>query len=114
MAFFTNAKAQSLQNTSWKMYIGEVNDTLTIHIGKDSSYVTDSGGEVVVRSLCKITKDTLNLLDYEGKYACPNDNGVYKITVMADALNFKLIKDSCEGRVGSLDGSKWIRTAEKK
>lgn len=112
MTAVTNLKAQTLQNTSWKMWIGELNDTLTIHIGKDSSFVTDGAGEVVVRSVWKVTKDTVSLLDYEGKYACLNDKGIYKVGVTNDVMTFALISDPCEGRVNSLDGSKWIKAAK--
>lgn len=111
VAAVSNLKAQNLnlQNTSWKMYVDQLGDTLTIHIGKDSSYVTDGGGGIVVRSLCKIAKDTLKLQDYDGKFACQGDLGVYKIEIKDDALNFTLINDPCEGRTGSLGGSKWIK-----
>ena len=114
VAAVTNGEAQSLQNTSWKMYIEQLHDTLTLHLGKDSSFVTDGGGEVVVRSTFKMTKDTLNLKDYEGRYQCPGEEGIYKVAVIDDALNFTLINDPCEGRTGSLSGSKWVKVIDKK
>jgi hypothetical protein len=113
MAAATSLKAQSLQNTAWKAYLDPVHDTLTLHIGKDSSFVTDSGGEVVVRSVCKVTKDTLSLRDYEGKYFCPDGEGIYKVAVIGDALNFTLVNDPCEGRNNSISGTKWIRVVDK-
>src|ERR1700720_4136016 len=109
MAAATNLKAQSLQNTSWKMYFDQLHDTLTLHIGKDSSFVTDGVGEVVVRSVCKVTKDTLSLRDYEGKYFCPDGEGVYKLAVIDGTLNLTLVNDPCEGRNSSIRGSKWIK-----
>ncbi|HEX9513892.1 MAG TPA: hypothetical protein VF939_25550 [Puia sp.] len=113
MATATGLKAQSLQNTSWKVYIDALHDTITLHIGKDSSFVTDSGGDVVVRSVCKVKKDTLSLRDYEGKYFCPDGEGVYKVAVTADALSFTLVNDPCEGRNSSISGTKWIRVTDK-
>jgi hypothetical protein len=111
VAAVTNGKAQNLnlQNTSWKMYFDQLHDTLTMHLGKDSSFVTDSGGEVVVKSTFKVAKDTLDIRDYEGRYQCPGDEGIYKVTIVDGALNFTLISDPCEGRNGSLSGSKWIK-----
>lgn len=99
---------QTISNTSWKTYIGDpVNDTLTIHIKTDSSFVTTTGGAVVVRSLCKLSGDTLSLSDYDGQYACPNMTGRYKIALKGDELSFVLIDDPCEGRAQSLSGLKW-------
>jgi hypothetical protein len=103
------SKDQSLQNTSWKTYFDALHDTLTLHIGKDSSFVTDGGGEVVVRSLFKAVKDTLSMKDYEGRYACPGDEGIYKVDQNGGTLNFFLVSDPCEGRNSSLSGTKWIK-----
>lgn len=106
----TTSQAQSLVNTSWKTFLGgEVNDTLTLHIKQDSSWVTNTGGAVVVRSACKITKDTVSLQDVEGIYACPGE-GVYKIKVIDDMLIFTLVSDPCEGRSGALPATKWAKT----
>lgn len=113
LATATGLKAQSLQNTSWKTYFDSIHDTLTLHIGKDSSFVTDSGGEVVVRSLFKAGKDTLSMKDYEGRYACPGDEGIYKVDQNGGTLNFTLVSDPCEGRNGSLNGTKWIKVMDK-
>lgn len=42
--------AQSINNKNWKSAFGEpFNDTLTFHIRGDSSFVTMSSGEVLVR-----------------------------------------------------------------
>ena len=103
------AKAQSLKGTSWKTYIDELHDTLTFHIGNDTSYTTDGSGEAVVRSLCKISKDTLTLQDIEGKYACPDGTGVYTYLFLADGLTLTLVKDPCDNRSNAINGLKWMR-----
>ena len=103
------ARAQSLKNTSWRMFIDQLHDSLTIHIRSDSSFVTTSDGSVVVKSICKLSGDTLTISDYEGQYACPDMKGSYKISVTDDWLAMVLIDDPCEGRVGSLNNSKWRR-----
>ena len=113
MTTMTGLKAQSLQNTSWKSYFDALHDTLTLHIGKDSSFVSLSSGEVVVRSLFKAQKDTLTMSDYEGMYACPGDAGIYKVDQTGGTLNFTLVNDPCAGRSNSLPGSKWIRVTDK-
>jgi hypothetical protein len=105
--------AQSLKNTNWKTYIGDpVNDTLTLHIRMDSSFVTNKSGNVVVRSVCKVWADTLSFTDYDGQYACPNGTGKYKISVTADVLELTLIDDPCD-RANSLNGAKWTRLVQK-
>ncbi|MBS1606894.1 MAG: hypothetical protein JST42_29835 [Bacteroidetes bacterium] len=106
-------RAQSLKNTSWRMFVDQLHDSLTIHIGTDSSFVTSSDGSVVVRSVCKLSGDTVSLTDYDGQYACLDMKGTYKIGMVSDELGFTLIDDPCEGRVGTLNNSKWRKVAEK-
>jgi hypothetical protein len=107
-AALSQVRAQSLINTNWKAYLADqVNDTLTLHIRADSSFVTNSMGATVVRSVCKISGDTISLTDVDGEYACPVVTGKYKITIMGDVLGFAMIDDPCEGRAGALPGTKW-------
>ena len=102
--------AQSLRNADWKTYIGgEINDTITLHIHSDSSLVTNSAGAVFVRSLCKISGDTLTLNDYDGPYACPNMEGKYRIHLEDSHLTLSLISDPCDGRLHAIDGIKWVK-----
>jgi hypothetical protein len=109
-ALLSRANAQSLVNTNWRANIGDpVNDTLVLHIKTDSSFVTDRTGTTVVRSVCKISGDTLSLEDFDGEYACPNSVGKYKVAQTGDQLVFTLIDDPCEGRAGALPAAKWMR-----
>jgi hypothetical protein len=103
--------AQSIQNTDWKAFVADpLNDTLTIHIRSDSSFVTNSKGEVLVRSSYTIAGDTLTILDYgTGDYVCPDMKGRYKFIRSGDNLAFTLIDDPCEGRAQTLNGSKWTK-----
>jgi hypothetical protein len=98
-----------LVNTSWKTFISEISDTLTLHIKQDSSWVTNSSGQTVVKSVCKVAKDTISMRDVDGMYACPDAEGVYTIKVMDNLLSFTLVNDGCQGRAGSLPGSKWMK-----
>jgi hypothetical protein len=108
------AQLPSLKNTNWKTFIGDpLYDTLTLHIKTDTSFVTDKSGNVVVRSVCKVTADSLMLTDYDGQYACPNVTGKYKVSITADVMLFTLIDDPCEGRGNSLNGIKWTKVVEK-
>jgi hypothetical protein len=108
-----STRAQSIVNTSWKLFIGgEVNDTLILHIKTDSSYVTNSTGDVVVRSTCKLSADTLFLNDFEGNYSCPGQ-GTYKYLVAGDNLTLDLINDQCQGRADNINGVKWTRVKGK-
>jgi hypothetical protein len=104
----TSLHAQTLSNTNWKAYIGDpLNDTITLHIKTDSSFVTNKAGDVLVRSLCKLSTDTLTLTDYDGPNACPAQPGKYKLSITVDTLIFILISDDCEGRAGVLNNLKW-------
>src|SRR5436190_612235 len=91
--------AQSIENRNWKSYISDpVNDTATFHIFPDSSYVTNSKGEVKVRFHCHITNNTLTLVDYGSEETgCPDMRGIYKIDLNGNILTLTLIDDSCEG-----------------
>jgi hypothetical protein len=104
--------AQSIKGTSWKLYIDELHDTLTLHIKADSSFVTDGSGEVVVRSLCKVSKDTITLKDVDGKYVCPDQAGVYTFAFVADTLTLTLINDPCDSRSNNINGARWIRAKD--
>ena len=105
--------AQSIDNTNWKAFIDPLSDTLTIHISGDSSFVTRSDGEVLVRSSFTIAGDTLTISDYgTGEYVCPDSKGKYSFKVNDDTLIFTLIDDSCEGRAGTLNGLKWFKATK--
>jgi hypothetical protein len=112
LIFACSLKAQStLNNTNWKTYIGDpVNDTLVLHIRMDSSFVTGRGGEAVVRSLCKVSGDTVTFNDYDGQFACQNAIGKYKYSITDEVLSFVLIDDPCDGRAQSIVSTKWKKT----
>jgi len=107
-------EAQSIINKNWKAYFAEpFNDTLTLHIRTDSSFVTLSNGEVLVQSTCKITGDIVTLTDYStGQYSCPDVTGKYKINLSGDSFTLTLIEDLCEGRGQALNGVKWVRASK--
>ena len=106
--------AQSIKGTNWKLYIDELHDTLTFHVRGDSSFCTDGSGEVVVRSLCKISKDTITLKDIDGKYVCPDAAGVYTFAFIADTLTLTMVNDPCDNRSNVINGAKWIRAKDDK
>ena len=112
LAGAAGVKAQALKGTSWKLYIDELHDTLTFHIGADTSYTTDGSGEVVVRCLSKISKDTITLRDIDGKYVCPNEAGVYTYVFLADGLTLNMVSDPCDNRSNAINGVKWVRAKE--
>jgi len=106
--------AQSINNRNWKAFFGgEINDTLTLHVHSDSSFVTSSKGEVMLRTNCIISGDTLTLADYsEGEHSCPEAKGKYKINLDGKNLTLSLIDDACEGRARALDGVKWTEVGK--
>lgn len=109
LAMTAGVKAQSLKGTNWKLYVDELHDTLTFHIGSDTSYTTDGSGEMVVKSLLRISKDTIAIKDIDGKYACPSEEGVYTYLFLADGLTLTLVKDPCDNRSNAINGVKWMR-----
>jgi hypothetical protein len=112
-----SARAQSqlpsLKNTNWKLFLTEMNDTITLHIKSDTSYVTTTTGDVVVRSVCKVSGDTLTFTDYDGQYACLSQTGKYKLSLSDDSnnLTLTLIEDACDGRANAVNKVKWTRAA---
>jgi len=107
-------QAQSINNKSWKAFFAEpFNDTLTLYIKSDSSFITLSTGEVLVQTYCKINGDTLMLSDYStNEYSCPDVTGKYKINFSGDSFTLTFIEDPCEGRARALDGVRWVKASK--
>ncbi len=106
-------QAQSLKHTAWKFYVESLHDTLTMHIGADTSYSTSSSGETIVRSLIKIVNDTVKLKDIDGEYPCLDGEGVYKYVVNGDYMSFLLVTDPCNNRSEALRDVKFRKTESK-
>jgi len=106
--------AQSINNRNWKAFFTDpINDTLTLHVHSDSSFVTNSKGEVMLRTNCILNADTLTLSDYgEGEHTCPDAKGKYKINLNGKSLTLSLIDDPCDGRAHALDGVKWTEAGK--
>ncbi len=106
--------AQSLQNTAWKFYVEALHDTLTMHIGVDTSFSTSSSGDLIVRGTYQVVNDTIHLKDIDGQYPCTEGEGVYRYTVDGDLLMFHLVSDPCENRSEVLKDCRFLRTATTK
>jgi len=100
-------RAQSLANTAWKFYVEPLHDTLTMHIGADTSFSTSSSGEMIVRSLWRQVKDTVKINDLDGMYPCTAGEGVYRVSIEGDFLNFIMVTDPCNQRADALNGVKF-------
>jgi hypothetical protein len=110
----TTVRAQtSLKNTAWKFYVDALHDTLTMHIGVDTSFSTSSAGEIIVRSTYKTVGDTIRIKDVDGQYPCMDGEGVYKFVVDGEVLTFLLVADPCYNRSGALADTKFKRTSIK-
>src|SRR5215475_10368345 len=107
-------QAQSLANTAWKFYVEPLHDTLTMHIGADTSFSTSSSGEMIVRSLWKQVKDTVKINDVDGMYPCTAGEGVYRVSIEGDYLSFVVVSDPCNQRADALNGVKFLRAREIK
>jgi len=107
-------QAQSLANTAWKFYVEPLHDTLTMHIGADTSFSTSSSGEMIVRSLWKQVKDTVKINDLDGMYPCTAGEGIYRVSIDGDYLNFVMVSDPCNQRADALNGVKFLRAPEVK
>jgi hypothetical protein len=102
--------AQSLQNTAWKFYVESLHDTLTMHIGVDTSFSTSSSGEMIVRSHYQVVKDTIRIKDIDGEYPCMDGEGVYRYTMDGDYMTFHLVNDPCENRSEALKEVRFLKT----
>jgi hypothetical protein len=105
---------QSIENKNWKAYLdAPINDTVTFHIQSDSSFVTNSNGDVVIRMRCFITGDTLTMVNQDAEqHGCPDQKGKYKLNYKDDSFVLTLIDDACEGRAHALQGVKWSLVAK--
>ena len=105
------AQAQpNLKGTAWKFYVESLHDTLTMHVGADSSYTTSSSGELIVKSVSKLQNDTLRFRDIDGEYYCPDGEGVYRVSIEGDYMTYFLISDPCTNRSEALNGIKFRKT----
>ena len=69
---FLFSHSQSIDNRNWKAYLtAPINDTVTFHLNFDSSFITNSNGEVVIRLSCIITADTLTMVNQATNTAVP-------------------------------------------
>jgi hypothetical protein len=103
----------SLKNTAWKFYVDALHDTLTMHIGVDTSFSTSSTGDLIVRSTYKTVGDTIKIKDVDGQYPCMDGEGVYRYVVDGDSLTFVLVVDPCSNRSGALVDTKFKKTVAK-
>ena len=109
----SRVSAQSLQNTAWKFYVEALHDTLTMHIGADTSSTLSSSGDLIIRSLCKVVKDTIRMKDIDGQYPCMEGEGVYRFTIEGDYMKFTLVNDPCENRSEALKDCRFLKAAGK-
>jgi len=109
----STVSAQTINNRDWKAFFADpINDTLTLHIRADSSFVTTSKGDIMLRTNCIIIHDTLTLSDYgDSEHSCP-DKGKYKINLNGKSFTLSLIDDACEGRAQALNGVKWTEVGK--
>jgi hypothetical protein len=108
-------QAQSIDNRNWKAYLeAPINDTVTFHIHSDSSFVTNSNGEVVIRLNCTITSDTLTIVNQDGaETGCPDQKGKYKIDLKESSFKLNRIEDACDGRAQAISGVIWSESVKK-
>lgn len=95
----TQLYAQNITNTTWKTFVGEpMNDTIILKFRTDSAFLTTSKGDII-NSYIKVLKDTLNIRDISGQYACPETlEGKYTYSIDSNVLTIKLLNDECNGR----------------
>jgi hypothetical protein len=105
-------QAQTLKNTSWKFFVQQLNDSLTMRLGTDTSFTTSGAGELVIRANYQLIKDTLKIKDIDGQYACPDGEGVYRFVIDGDKLNLFMITDPCNERAGVFNGITMNRKPE--
>jgi len=108
-------RAQSITNKSWTTFIGApINDSAILHIYQDSSFITNTKGQVMVHFRTKITSDTITISDYGAEeQGCTDVVGNYKINLSADSFTLTMIKDECDGRSEALTHKTWRQAKGK-
>ena len=114
VSFLAHLHAQSINNKNWKAWLDTpINDSVTLHIQSDSSFVSKSNGDVAIRIRCTVTDDTLTIVNQEPEeHGCPDQKGKYKIDLKDDQLILTVIDDVCEGRSRALNNVKWKQVAK--
>jgi len=114
VSLLTHLHAQSINNKNWKAWLdAPISDSVTFHIQSDSSFVTNSNGDVVIRIRCAVTADTFTIVNQEAEeHGCPDQKGKYKINAKDDQLILTVIDDACEGRSRALNNVKWTEVTK--
>ena len=114
LAFTGQLRAQSIDNKSWKTYIdAPINDTAIFNIYHDSSSITNTHGQVMVRHHCQIAGDTLTIIDFgPEEQGCAGIKGSYRVNLSGNSFTLAVINDPCEGRSQAL-ARKWVAVVKK-
>ncbi|HEV8508027.1 MAG TPA: hypothetical protein VGQ53_21640 [Chitinophagaceae bacterium] len=107
-------QSQSIDSRNWKAHLpAPINDTVTLHLNSDSSFIANSDGQVVIRMSCMIVGNTLTLVNQDpGEHGCPDQKGTYAINYKGKDFTLSLISDPCEGRSHALAGVIWTESSK--
>ena len=108
------SQSQSIDSKNWKAHLpAPINDTVTLHLNSDSSFIANSDGQVVIRMSCMIVGNTLTLVNQDpGEHGCPNQKGTYTINYKGKDFTLSVVSDPCEGRAHALTGVTWTESAK--
>jgi len=114
VSILSQINAQSIDRKTWKAYLGSpINDTVSLHLNSDSSFMTNSSGQIVIRVSCTITGDILTIVNKEAdEHGCPDQKGTYTINLKDNGFKLSVVNDSCEGRAQALAGVMWTEAAK--
>ena len=103
---------QSIDKKTWKAYLdAPINDTVSLHLNSDSSFMTNSSGQIVIRVSCTIAGDTITIVNQEAdEHGCPGQKGIYTINFNDKGFTLTLVNDACEGRAHALAGVTWTES----
>jgi hypothetical protein len=110
---FLVSQSQSIDNKNWKAHLPvPINDTVTLHLNSDSSFITNSEGQVVIRMSCMVNGNTLTMVNEDpGEHGCPDQKGIYTINFKGNTFVLTVVSDACEGRAQALAGVLWSESA---
>jgi len=111
---FLVSQSQSIDNKNWKAHLpAPINDTVTLHLNSDSSFIANSEGQVVIRMSCVVNGNTLTLVNQDpGDHGCPDQKGIYTINSKGNTVALTVVSDACEGRAHALAGVLWSESAK--
>lgn len=105
--FITSLKAQSLNNTTWRVYVNSRPNPVIYMFLNDTLYYQPPAGAFVPTSIYQENGNQYQVSGVPG-LNCVTDTGKYTFQFVPNAVIFTLVSDSCSPRVPFYNNSIWL------